>query len=390
MDAPRIGIDAISFYTPHYCIDLASVAVARGRDPVAFKASVGQDQMAVPPPGEDVVTMAANAALPLLEQTDSSRITGLLFATESGIDQSKAAGIYVHSLLGLQPRCRVWEFKQACYGGTAALRTAMGLVAGTDEQVLVVASDIARYGLGSPGEATQGGGAVAMLVGANPRLLAVDPAAGIYTEDVMDFWRPNYRDEALVDGKASVRIYIKSLLAAWEQYHEQTGRELADFARFCYHLPFSRMGATAHARLAKSLGQRMSAAALGDLLDPAVHYNRITGNSYAASLYVGICSLLDNAPEISGPIGLFSYGSGCMAEFFSASPCAKYREQLQTARHQAMLNSRTELSYETYADFYNFSLPTDGSELILPAYETGAFRMSAVREHKRIYERVTS
>ena len=388
MNSGNIGIDGISFYTPHYFIDLASVAVARGREPAAYKASVSQDKMAVPPPGEDIVTMGANAALPLLAQTDTSRITGLLFATESGIDQSKAAGIYVHSLLGLQPRCRVWEFKQACYGGTAALRTAMGLVAGTDEQVLVVASDVARYGLGTAGEATQGGGAVAMLVGADPRVLSIDREAGIYTEDVMDFWRPNYRDEALVDGKASVRIYIKALQVAWEQYHAQTGRGLADFARFCYHLPFSRMGVTAHARLCKALGQRMAADELEALLDPSVHYNRITGNSYAASLYVGICSLLDDAPEIDGRIGLFSYGSGCMAEFFSALPVPGYRQHLQTERHHAMLDARTELAYDEYAEFYNFELPKDGSELVLPTHETGAFRLTAMRAHKRIYERL--
>ena len=49
----------------------------------------------------------------------------LLFATESGIDQSKAAGIYVHELLGLPARCRVVELKQACYSGTAALQLAL-------------------------------------------------------------------------------------------------------------------------------------------------------------------------------------------------------------------------------------------------------------------------
>jgi hydroxymethylglutaryl-CoA synthase len=388
MNVPDIGIDAIRFYTPHYYIDLASVAKARGRDPEQFRASVGQDQMAVPPPGEDIVTMGANAALPLIQQTDASKITAVLFATESGIDQSKAAGIYVHSLLGLGPRCRSWEFKQACYGGTAALRTAMGIVAQhPDEQVLVVASDVARYGLGTPGEATQGGGAVAMLVKADPRVMTVSPEAGLHVEDVMDFWRPNYRDEALVDGKSSVRIYIKSLLAAWEQYREETGHELANFARFCYHLPFSRMGATAHGRLAKAAGKRLDAESLEALLAPAVHYNRVTGNSYAASLYVGLCSLLDNAPNLDGErVALFSYGSGCMAEFFSARVMPGYAAHLQRQAHQDMLGSRQELDYESYASFYNFALPQDGSELTLPIHETGAFKLTAMRDHKRIYE----
>ena len=65
---------------------------------------------------EDVVTMAASAAKRIIEDTKPDNIDMLLFATESSIDQSKAAGIYVHRLLGLSSRCRVVELKQACYG----------------------------------------------------------------------------------------------------------------------------------------------------------------------------------------------------------------------------------------------------------------------------------
>ena len=80
-----------------------------------------------------------------------------------------------------------------------------------EKKVLVIASDVARYDLDTPGEATQGCGAVAMLISANPRLLEIDPEVGNHTEDVMDFWRPNYRATALVDGKYSTKIYLRAL-----------------------------------------------------------------------------------------------------------------------------------------------------------------------------------
>ena len=59
-------------------------------------------------------------------------------------------------------------------------------------KVLVIASDIAKYGIGTPGEPTQGAGAVAMLISQNPRILSFNDDNVAQTRDVMDFWRPNY------------------------------------------------------------------------------------------------------------------------------------------------------------------------------------------------------
>ena len=77
--------------------------------------------------------------------------------------------------------------KEACYAATAGLNYAkLHVATHPDSKVLVIASDIARYGVGSSGESTQGAGAVAMLVSKNPRILelAVDNVA--QTRDVMD------------------------------------------------------------------------------------------------------------------------------------------------------------------------------------------------------------
>src|SRR5690606_6877429 len=159
----------------------------------------------------------------LIDRDGKDNIELLLFATESGIDQSKAAGIFVHGLLGLPARCRTIELKEACYSGTAALQIACAAVARNPAtRVLVIAADVARYELASPGEPTQGCGAVAMMVTANPRIMAIDAETGLFTSDVMDFWRPNYRDQALVDGKYSTRIYLQALQECWKQYREQS------------------------------------------------------------------------------------------------------------------------------------------------------------------------
>lgn len=386
----KVGIDSISFYTSHYFIDLKSLAEKRNVEFNKFYLGIGQEKMAVPPPDEDIVTMGANAAHQALQDVNKEDIKVVIFATESGIDQSKSAGIYLHRLLGLSSHCRVIEAKQACYSATFGVIFARSYVQNyPDSKVLVVASDVARYGIGSVGEPTQGAGAVAMVLSANPRLLELDPESGCYTEDVMDFWRPNYRDEALVDGKASIRIYLKALAEAWHQYHLKSGRQYTDFVRFCYHMPFSRMAEKAHVQMMKiACGPGCIEEEALKLIEESLLYGRTLGNSYTASLYIGLASLLENSPlDLAGNrIGFFSYGSGCVAEFFSGIVKEGYQKHLHKAAHQQMLNTRVELSYEEYENFYNFALPQDGSACRLAQHETGLFRLAGINEHKRLYE----
>ncbi len=388
-----VGIDRISFYCPRYSLPLTALAGARGVDAAKYLEGLGQEVMAVPPPDEDTVTMAAAAAQPLLEPPAAERVALLLLATETGVDQSKAAGLFVHGLLKLPARCRVVEVKQACYSGTAALRMACAMVAQDPEsQALVIASDIARYTLGSPGEPTQGCGAVAMLVTAQPRLLTVEPHAGLHTEDVMDFWRPNYRQAALVDGKYSTRMYLHTAVQAYQHYTQASGLGLSDIDRFCYHIPFTRMAYKAHTQLAQQdAGPAPGKRELDHAVGHSLTYNRLTGNTYTAALYQGLASLLDTCPDDLGGrrIGLFSYGSGCTGEFFSMRVCKGYRKQLLTQRHRHLLADRTELTFQAYEDILNLRIPEDGLHYEFAPYRTGGFRFAGMQDHKRCYEVVT-
>ena len=385
----NIGIDKVSFYTSHYYVDLKTLAEARSVDADKYYVGIGQEKMGIPAPDEDVVTLGSSAAHPLMKDGELDDVELLLFATETGIDQSKAAGIYVHGLLEMSSRCRTVELKQACYSGTASIQLAIGFVArNPTKKALVICSDIARYELSSPGEATQGCGSVAMLISANPRILAIEPESGYYTEDVMDFWRPNYRSEALVDGKYSTMVYIHTLLESWKQYAELTGRSLTDFDRFCYHIPFTKMAEKAHKKLCRKCKVETSTEQMQLLLDESLRYSRATGNCYSGSMYVGLTSLLDTADEdlSNKRIGLYSYGSGCVGEFFSGVVQPGYREHLYTDQHRKMLENRSELTYQQYEDIYNYGVPTDGGEYIFPQYKTGPYRFSGISQHKREYE----
>ena len=385
----KIGIDQLHLYSSHYYVDLKTLATERGVDVDKFYRGIGQEQMAVAAPDEDVVTLGANAAHGLAAAGELDDVELLLFATESGIDQSKAAGVFVHRLLGLSERCRTVELKQACYSGTAAVQLAVQYVARYPEKkALVIAADIARYDLNSPGEATQGCGAAALVIAANPRLLCLEEESGFYTEDVMDFWRPNYRSEALVDGKYSTLVYIRALEACWKQYQALSDRSLSDIDYFCYHIPFTRMAEKAHRKLFRSAGLSVSASEIETALEDSLTYSRRMGNCYTASMYVGLASLLEQSDrDLTGKrIGLFSYGSGCVGEFFSGIVQPGYQSMLKGALHQEMLQNRSELSYQQYEDIFNYRVPTDGGVYTFPEYRTGPYRLKGINGHKREYE----
>lgn len=381
-----VGIDALSFSTSRYFVDLKLLATARGIDPDKFTKGIGQERMAVPPPDEDCISLAAASAKRALERVDPKEISMLLFATESGIDQSKACGIWVHHLLGLSNSCRIVELKQACYSGCCAMQLALSFIRQYPEKkVLLIASDIARYPLGSPGEPTQGCGACSLILSAQPKLVAIEPEYGSYTSHVMDFWRPNYRDEAIVDGKYSTRVYLEALEESWKGYSISSKRSFSDHDRFCYHIPFTKLASKAHERLQKLTGNEKLSL---DQVEASLLYGRQLGNSYTASLFIGLASLLENSPEdLAGKrIGFFSYGSGCVAEYFSGRVMPGYQPFLYSFPHQQSLATRTPLTIEQYEEFYHFRLPQDGSDFRTPRYNTSDFRLSGIKNHERLYE----
>ncbi|MBA3660127.1 MAG: hydroxymethylglutaryl-CoA synthase [Gammaproteobacteria bacterium] len=389
----KVGIDAIAFYTPRYAFDLEELAKARGIDADKYTVGLGQLMMSVPPPGEDIVTMGANAAQRVLTDIDITSIEMLLFATESSIDQSKAAGLYLHELLQLPHTCRTVELKQACYAATFGLQLALPFLReNPDKKVLLVASDVARYGLNTTGESSQGAGAVALILSANPRILELSTESGYVTENVMDFWRPNYRHEALVDGKYSSKIYLTMLEKCWRAYQKKSGRNLADHDYFCYHTPVPRLVEKAHLHLLKiNDAQHLLQAERVTHIDAALIYGRKIGNTYTASLYIALASLLDEVEQdlANKRIGFYSYGSGCVAEFFSGTVVPHYKAHLHSSYHRHLLQTRKLLSVSEYEHFYQFQYVEDGSIQTISSYQRGNFELSQLEGHKRIYKPVS-
>ena len=215
----KVGIDRLSFFIPNLYLDMTELAERRGDDPAKYHIGIGQDQMAINRVSEDIVTLGANAATRIVTNEDRELIDMVIVGTESGIDHSKASAVIIHHLWKVQPYARSFEVKEACYGGTAALHMAKEYVKNhPDRKVLVIASDIARYGLASGGEVTQGVGAVAMMVTKDPRIITIEDDSTFLTEDIYDFWRPDYAQYPVVDGPLSNSTYIESFQKVWNRH----------------------------------------------------------------------------------------------------------------------------------------------------------------------------
>ncbi|CAJ1227511.1 hydroxymethylglutaryl-CoA synthase [Levilactobacillus zymae] len=384
-----VGIDRLGFYTPQLYLDMTALALARGEDPAKYHVGIGQDKQAVIPPTQDVVTMAANAATQILTPADLADVKMVLFGTESGIDNSKATAVYLAHLLGLAPDTRAVELKQACYGATAGLQLAADYVrARPAAKVLVIGADIARYGLRTAGEVTQGGGAVAMLVTADPQIFALDPISTYHTADVMDFWRPLDRTEALVDGKYSTNVYLDFFKETWTAYQHQTGRTIADFAAMVFHLPFTKMGRKGLRQVLPEATaahqQELTAAFEASQLD-----NRNVGNLYTGSLYLSLLSLLRHGALRAGDrLGCFSYGSGAEGEFYSGTVQPDYRRGFDDAALTAMLTNRRAVSVAEYESIFQQQLPNDGRDVQLPVgTDTAPFYLAGRQHQQRQYRR---
>ncbi|CYU60973.1 hydroxymethylglutaryl-CoA synthase [Streptococcus suis] len=383
----NIGIDKIGFAAPDYVLDLADLAQARNVDPNKFKIGLLQSEMAVAPITQDIISLGAKAAETILTEEDKQTIDMVIVGTESSVDQSKAAAVTIHGLLGIQPFARSIEMKEACYGATAGLSLAKSHIAQFPEsKVLVIASDIAKYGVASGGEPTQGAGAVAMLVTANPRILVLNNDNVCQTRDIYDFWRPNYDKYPRVDGKFSTEQYTDCLTTTFDYYQQKTGKTLNNFAAMCLHIPFSKQGLkglqaiTQDAETLERLTERFQ---------EAIVYNKVVGNIYTGSIFLSLLSLLENsrALETGDQILFYSYGSGAVCEIFSGQLVEGYRDHLQENRLK-QLNQRTKLSVKEYEQvfFEEITLDETGSSLDLPE-DQNPFALIKVDNHKRIYRK---
>ncbi len=167
----------------------------------------------------------------------------------------------------------------------------------------------------------------------------------------MDFWRPLYRSEALVDGHYSSQEFIDFFQSTFQQYSAKTGQGLNDFAALIFHLPYTKMGLKALRSVLEEAPDDQIAEGLLARFEDSRQLNREVGNLYTGSLYLSLLSLLQARSLREGDqIGLFSYGSGAEGEFYTGEVVQGYERMLDTSVSE-LLRQRKPVSVTEYEEF---------------------------------------
>ena len=386
----KIGIDKIGFAMPKYFLDIADLAKARNINANKYVKGLLQLEMSIAPITQDIVTLGATAASEFLTDEDKKNIDMIIIGTESGIDQSKSASIFIHNLLGLSPFTRAIEVKEACYGGTAAIAIAINHVASNPESsVLVITSDLAKYGIGATGESTQGAGSCAMLIKKDPSILILNDDNVYQTRDIMDFWRPNYSDFPHVDGHFSTKQYLDCLETTWNEYSKKFNKSLDNFEAICFHLPFPKIGLKGLNTIVPKQENENLKDKLNENFHTSIIYNQKVGNIYTGSLYLNLLSLLENSKSLSSGdnILMYSYGSGAVCEIFSVTLVDGFEKRLRSDR-MADFDTRVKLSIEEYEKmfFEKIELDENGNSSFI-SDDDSLFSLEKIENHMRIYKK---
>ncbi len=237
-----IGIESFGFYTPRYSLDIEELARLRQVDPKKFTDGLLLREMRIPEVGEDIITMSLKASQNALLRgnINPKQIDAIFVGTETVTYAVKSVSNILAEILGVSVNSITQDIYNACAGATLALLNAVGLIeSGVIKKALVIAADISSYKLGSPGESTQGAGASAIIISANPRIAQFSKKFGKYSGNVNDFFRAVGDTDAQVFGKYSIESYLKFQMGAFDDLVHNLGEFHANF--YAFHAPFSKL-----------------------------------------------------------------------------------------------------------------------------------------------------
>tara|TARA_B100001287_G_scaffold1985_2_gene1549 strand:- start:4821 stop:6200 length:1380 start_codon:yes stop_codon:yes gene_type:complete len=281
----NFGIDSIDYYIPKLSLSISELAEKRNISAEKLHKGLGLKSMALVDSDEDAASMAANALLNLINNNNinPSSIGRVYLGTESALDASKPTATYAVGTVEKKlehkfgkrcfRNCDVLDITFACVGAVDALENCMDWVRlNPKRKAIVIASDIAKYELGSSGEYTQGAGAVAILVKNNPDLINISPTVGISTSHVGDFFKPRrilsnssfkasngvsiheitnskkeeielFFEEPIFDGYYSNNCYQERINEGLEHFYNQKNTNyFKDWDHYIFHLPYAFHG----------------------------------------------------------------------------------------------------------------------------------------------------
>eukprot|EP00285_Hemiselmis_virescens_P017387 CAMPEP_0173392420 /NCGR_PEP_ID=MMETSP1356-20130122/19527_1 /TAXON_ID=77927 ORGANISM="Hemiselmis virescens, Strain PCC157" /NCGR_SAMPLE_ID=MMETSP1356 /ASSEMBLY_ACC=CAM_ASM_000847 /LENGTH=492 /DNA_ID=CAMNT_0014350211 /DNA_START=73 /DNA_END=1547 /DNA_ORIENTATION=- len=457
-ESPKgVGIHGMEVYFPRFAVRQTELEKFMGASEGKFTIGLGQQNMAFVNDLEDINSVCMTAVANLLEKyniapTDIGRLE---VGTETIIDKSKSVKTTLVQIFNEHGNFDIEGVDNinACYGGTAALLNTMAWVessAWDGRYAVVVAGDIAVYEEG-PARPTGGCAAVAMLIGRDAPIV-LQTVRSSHFEDAYDFYKPNLSSEyPTVFGQESNVCYLRALDGCYRRFAEKweaVNRKkltMDEWNHVVLHSPYNKLVKKSGARMVyndfirdhnlpifkkqekdlqkfqhlmpeetyddRELEKAFTEIArpmYKDKVEPSVLLPQELGNSYTASMYTGLLSLIHNwhkpkpmgaqvdteAQSIGKKVLMFSYGSGLAATLFSFSitgptghiaAAANLEERLEERKFLSPQEFTTTLTdRETKYGKFDWS-PSSDTTALFP----GTYYLKQVDAHgRRSYARV--
>lgn len=437
----KTGIDAIAFDVAKIHLPIEILAKARNIAPEKLQKGLGLINMTLPDTHQDTVVFGANALTKLIldNQIDLAQLDRIYVGTESAIDSSKPIASFLVALMeqkfgqNVLENCDVVDFTFACIGGVDALQNCLDFVKlNPTKKAIVVTTDFAKYDLNSTGEYTQGAGAVAMLLSANPRIIAFENHWATSTKGVFDFFKPFrtlskkqltgndnndvwfdqleneieiHKQQPVFDGQYSNQCYMDRTKNAYFLFKKLSNRfdtVYENWHSIIMHLPYSFQGRrmlteifaldSANATDLTSLSgleyqnklKEVSKSAayqefVSNKLQPAEIASSLIGNLYTGSIFMGFLSTLsyffEQKTEINGQkFGFLAYGSGSKSKVFEGVIQQNWRDGFEKIKLFETLAQSTVIDFECYEKWHkkeqSTSFLTPKNEWVLDTIET--------------------
>ncbi|WP_396192714.1 hydroxymethylglutaryl-CoA synthase family protein [Flavobacterium sp.] len=424
----KVGIDSIAFDIPKLHLPIKVLAENRNIEPEKLIKGLGLHKMSFPDVHQDVVTFAANAVYKLIQQENinPSEIARIYVGTESSVDSSKPIASYISALLeqqlgeGTLRYCDTLDMTFACIGAVDALQTTLDFIRlNPTKKAIVVATDNAKYDLNSTGEYTQGAGAIALLITANPKILSFSQEVGVSSQGVFDFFKPRryvskneilnttdnpewfgileneiafYKEQPVFDGQYSNQCYINRITEAYFHYKEitnQSGTLFNNWENILMHLPYCFQARRTFVEIyskennltddIKTISKSEDYLAfVNKTIFPSEIASGQIGNMYTGSIFLGLLSTLcyhfQNENEIQDKkFGFIAYGSGSKSKVFEAQVEANWKSAIEKVNLFETLDNSTEIDFGTYISLHkkerNHSVLQPKNEFVLDYIE---------------------
>lgn len=403
----KIGIDSIAFDLPKIHLPIKTLAENRNIEPDKLIKGLGLQKMSFPDVYQDVVTFAANAVYKLIKQENINPkdVARIYVGTESSVDSSKPIASYITALLEQQlgegsfKYCDTLDMTFACIGAIDALQTTLDFIRlNPQKKAIIVATDNAKYDLNSTGEYTQGAGAIAMLITANPRILAFSKEVGVSAQGVFDFFKPRryvskneilnttdnpewygileneiafYKEQPVFDGHYSNQCYINRTSEAYFHYKEvsnQNGTLYQNWKNILMHLPYCFQARRTFVEIyaqENNLTDDIKIIAKSqeyiDFVTQTIFPSEIAsgqvGNMYTGSIFLGmlstLCYHLQNETNLTNEkFGFIAYGSGSKSKVFEAVVQPEWESVIAKTKLFDFLDNSNEIDFGTYISLH--------------------------------------